>query len=149
MDSETQIPQYLTLEQIEEAPDVLEEDVDVPEWGGKVQVRGFTKDVEMALREEAKGPDGEHDRRKMELLFLVHGIVNPPLAESAITMLSKKSSAACNRVLRVLMRLNGQDEESRDKRERDFRPGSASEDGVSAHGDAPEADAEEFAKGAV
>ena len=114
---------YLTLEEIEAAPDVQEEDVDVPEWGGTVRVRGFTKDVEMACREEARDEDGDVDRGKLEMLFLVHGIINPPVTATSVTMLAKKSSSACNRVLRTLMRLNGQDDESNKRREKDFREG--------------------------
>jgi hypothetical protein len=137
---------YLTLEQIEEAPDVQEEDVDVPEWGGTVKVRGFTKDVEMALREEAKIPGSEPpevDRRKLELLMAVHGIVEPPMTETQMGMLAKKSSAAVNRIMRVVMRLNGQTTEERDRREAAFREGSSAPLHVSPDGSAPEADEEE------
>ena len=133
---------YLTLEDIENAPDVPEEDVDVPEWGGKVRVRGFTKDVEMACREEARDADGDVDRGKLEMLFLVHGIVNPPLTPSSLTMLSQKSSAACNRVLRTVMRLNGSDEATVNQRERDFREESRAPLSVLSDGDERHADAE-------
>lgn len=138
MDSNGNV-QYLTLEQIEEAPDVLEENVEVPEWGGTVKVRGFTKDVEMALREEARVPGSEPpevDRRKLELLFVVHGIVEPPMTETALGMLAAKSSAAVNRVLRVVMRINGQNSEERDARERDFRSGSVAPVRILSDGDA-------------
>lgn len=145
MDSDEQKVVYLTLEQIEEAPDVQEEDVTVPEWGGVVKVRGFTKDVEMALREEAKIPGTEPpetDRQKLELLFAVHGIVEPPMTEAYLGILRKKSSASVNRVLRVIMRLNGESSEERDRRERDFREGSGAPVSVLPDGEAGHPDEE-------
>lgn len=116
---------YLTLEDIEAVPDIQEDDVEVPEWGGTVRVRGFTKELEMSIREEAKDADDEIDREKLEMLFLVYGMIEPQASAASIPMLMSKSSAATNRVLRKIMELSGLDTLTREKKERAFREGPA------------------------
>jgi hypothetical protein len=46
-------PRILSVEDILTAPDIAEKVVEVPEWGGAVKIRSFTKARQIALRNEA------------------------------------------------------------------------------------------------
>jgi len=117
---------YLTIEDIATAVDVQEDDVAVPEWGGTVRVRGFTKGQEMDLRKRAKsGPDPtDLDPELLEMLFLVDGMIDPQTTDADVAMLKDKSGAVVNRILRRIMDLSGISETIREKTEQAFREGS-------------------------
>lgn len=125
---------YLTLDDIRNAVDVKEEDVETPEWGGVVRVRGLTKKAEMSLRARAKsGPDpGDIDAELLEMLFLVEGMIEPRATDDDIAMLKEKNGAVVNRVLRRIMDLSGISETAREAVEKNFRPGPEPEVPVQA-----------------
>ena len=56
----------LTVEDILSAPDLPEKEVHVPEWGGSVRIRGFSKATQQELRRQATGPSGELDTEKIK-----------------------------------------------------------------------------------
>jgi hypothetical protein len=111
----------LTRDQIlaSELPDEL---VDVPEWGGKVRVRGLSaEDMEKNDRSlMEQGQDGTY-RPKSELplnmntAFVVRCVVNddgtPMFSEEDVEVLAKKSGAAIQRVWKVARRLSGRGDE--------------------------------------
>lgn len=101
---------FLNLDAIFAAPDLSTDTVDVPEWGGKVEVQGLTKAQQLAVRKKAvKG--GVIDEGKMEGLMIVQGVTNPKLEEQHIGELFKKASGPLDRILKKIMDLSGMSED--------------------------------------
>lgn len=115
---------YLTKEQILQAKDGRFEDVDVPEWGGKVRVKmmtGTERDAyEAALYEVKAGADGKSDIRfnredmrcKLLARVLVDGDGRRLFADAEVRTLGQKSAAALERVYKAAQRLNALDDEA-------------------------------------
>lgn len=88
---------YISLEQLL-APDIEERDIDVPEWGGKVRVRAFSKGQMQELRDQSTIA-GQVDGDRLEILMLVHGVVRPEgLTPGHYELLRQKSVGVFNRV---------------------------------------------------
>lgn len=97
----------LTFEDILAAQDIGEKIVPVPEWGGSVRIRSFTKNVELRMRAEARDPTtGQVDTDKLELLMLVYGVVEPELTMEQVPHLRTKSATAIDDILLAITRLN-------------------------------------------
>ena len=62
----------LTVEDILTAPDIQEKVVEVPEWGGAVKIKSFTKARQLQLRSQAVDTKGEHasGNHRYQVLFL-------------------------------------------------------------------------------
>jgi len=114
----------LTVEEILAAPDIHDEEVDCPEWGGKVVVRGFTKAKQQQLRREAVDDEGELDMEKMEMLIFTNGVVEPPLNAEQVELLKEKSAAVIDRILERIMDLSGMTEAVNKEAQKSFRLGS-------------------------
>lgn len=99
-------PKRLTYEDILAAEDITTEVVDVPEWGGTVLIRRFSKAVELQMRGEAKDEQGKVDGEKLEMLMLVHGVVDPILTADMASSLMLKSASAVDRILTAVVTLN-------------------------------------------
>lgn len=105
----------LTRDQILAAQDRKFEDVDVPEWGGKVRVgtmTGAQRDAfEASLVVNGKA-DVSNARAKLVAVCLVNEKGAPLFSAADIDALGQKSSAALTRVADVARRLNriGEDE---------------------------------------
>lgn len=102
---------YLTREQIIAAEDLKSEDVEVPEWGGKVLVRSLTGTDRDKLGASLIGPDGHPNKGKYRVGLVAASMVdengNPLFGFDEVDALGKKSSAALDRVYAVAERLNG------------------------------------------
>src|SRR5678815_5108153 len=62
----------LTVADILAANDILEEDIEVPEWGGSLRIRAFTKARQQELRRMATDPHtGRIDNEKLELQIFI------------------------------------------------------------------------------
>lgn len=96
----------LTYEDIVAAEDIQSRTLDIPEWGGAVRLRTFTKDVELAMRAQARGLNGDVDSEKLEMLMLVHGIVEPVLTIDVIPHLRTKNAAVIDRILTEIVSMN-------------------------------------------
>ncbi|MFH8369200.1 hypothetical protein [Streptomyces sp. NPDC018031] len=111
---------YLSAEQILDAQDLGIEDVDVPEWGGTVRVRGMSgterdrfeagflgNDMKRLPKDKAM----EHYRARLAAACLVDE-KGGRLFRSAgeVKRLSEKSADALQRVVDVAMRLSGMSE---------------------------------------
>ena len=103
--------EYLSLNQIIEAKDIVERDVEVPEWGGKVRIRALTKDTHQRIREAStkRGKRGQRDLdiSKLELLLVVASLIEPKLEAVQYHQLKEKSSGAIERILDAINELNG------------------------------------------
>lgn len=112
----------LSVEQIMAAPDLRERVVSVPEWGGSVRVRGFTKGRQQALRHQAT-VKGVIDSDRLELLMFVHGVVEPVFTADHAQALTEKSAGAVEAVLKAILEVSGMTPEARQDAERSFRDG--------------------------
>ncbi len=110
---------YLTRTLILEVPDLVTEEVSVPEWGGTVLVRGLTGAERDRLESsiiERKGRKGYELNTQNIRAKLVAGTVideNGDLLFSYedIGSLTQKSAVALQRVVEVAQRLSGMSEQ--------------------------------------
>ena len=125
-------PRILTYEQIIAAEDILNRTFEVPEWGGAVRLRTFTKDVELQMRAQARGPGGAVDSEKLEMLMLVYGVVEPELTYEMIPHLRTKNAAVIDRILSEIVQLNGMGGEAIEQAIAAFQEGPGEETPVPA-----------------
>lgn len=98
----------LTAAEILAANDIVEEEVEVPEWGGAVRIRAFTKARQQELRRMATDPrTGRIDNEKLEMQIFIHGVIEPEFAPVQQTELRLKSAGAMDRVLTRIMAISG------------------------------------------
>ena len=113
---------YLSKEDIFKADDRPVRDVEVPEWGGTVRVRGLTgagrDEYESSLRavQEVEQPDGTvlqkmvpntlNSRAKLASLSIVDSDGNQLFSELDVGRLGQKSSAALDRVVAAASELS-------------------------------------------
>ena len=113
-------PRILSVEDILTAPDIDERVVEVPEWGGAVKIRSFTKQRQIQLREKAV-VNGDVDSERMELLMFIEGVVEPQFSIEHIELLRGKSASAMDRVLSAILDLGGMTPERQKEMEQTFR----------------------------
>lgn len=129
--------QYLSKDAILQAHDVLIEDVEVPEWGGTVRVRGLSGLERDALEESTI--EGRGKNRRVSLMnFRAKLVVRSVVDESGrrvfddadVAALGRKSAAALNRVVEVAQRLAGITEEDVEELTQDFESAPTSDSGT-------------------
>lgn len=105
---------YLTRDVILEAEDLLYEDVEVPEWGGTVRVRGMTGAERDAFESEVVEQRGKKARLNMQNFrakLVARSVVDEEgkrlFSDKDAHNLGKKSAAALDRVFGVAQRLSG------------------------------------------
>lgn len=109
----------LSVEDILAAPDIQEKLIEVPEWGGAVKIKSFTREEVYDIRQRAL-VGGQVDERMLEMLFLVHGISEPKFSEEHIIALRKKNAAVIERILREIFALSGLGRLAVDEAKRQF-----------------------------
>lgn len=104
----------LTREAILNAADLVTEDVEVPEWGGTVRVRGLTGSERDAFEQsimEQRGRDValnlRHIRAKLVALSVVDEQGRRVFSDDDVKALGQKSAVALQRVFEVAQRLSG------------------------------------------
>jgi hypothetical protein len=110
---------YLTREAILGAADLPAEEVEVPEWGGVVVVRGLTgegRDEFEASTTVVRGTTIARDTANIRAKLVSHCVIDPGTGEPMFTRqdvdaLGKLSGAALNRVWAVACRLSGMQED--------------------------------------
>lgn len=113
----------LSVDEILAAPDIEERTVDVPEWGGAVKVRGFTKAQQQQFRKEAT-VNGEVDDDRIEVLMFIHGVTEPQFTADRYEQLRSKSAGAIDKVLAAILEVSGMSARSFREAKRSFREGS-------------------------
>lgn len=104
----------LTRDEILAAPDIHDEIVDVPEWGGKVRVvamAGHERDEFEESMVEMRGRNRTMNLRNFRANLVARSIKdakgNRVFSDKDIVELGKKSAAALTRVVVVAQRLSG------------------------------------------
>jgi len=105
---------YLDRAAILAVPDITTEDVEVPEWGGVVRVRGLTasqRDKFEADSLQGKGKNARVNftnlRARLVALCMVDEDGNQIFEERDTHVLGQKSAAAIDRVYSAAMKLSG------------------------------------------
>lgn len=105
---------YLTRDDILQAVDLKYEDVQVPEWGGVVRVRGLTgaeRDAFEASVVERQGKQSKLNmaniRARLVALVIVDGDGKRLFSDADVAALGRKSGVALNRVFETAQRLSG------------------------------------------
>lgn len=107
---------YLSRDDILKAPDLITEDVEVPEWGGTVRVKALTGAERDRLESSviSSRPGGQRNlnniRARMVALAVVDADGKTIFQAGDIEALGEKSAAALDRVFGVAQRLAGMSE---------------------------------------
>ncbi len=108
----------LSRDDILKAVDVQTEEVNVPEWGGSVLVRGLTgrerdkyEASQMTMRGNKMFPALDNIRAKLVAWCICDEDGNALFTQHDIDLLGGKSAAALDRVFEVAARLSGMSEE--------------------------------------
>ena len=102
----------LTLDQIFSAKDIEETDVFVPQWGGSVRIRTFSKRQADMMRKVATvhnrvTKQNELDNAKLEMLLFVEGVIDPPMDQDDYERLKDKSAAAIALIMKAVLDASG------------------------------------------
>jgi hypothetical protein len=113
---------FLSRDQILNAVDIVTEEVDVPEWGGKVLVRGLSgteRDQLEATLVQMKGKNSTANLKNLRAKLVVLAVVDETgkrlFGEDDVTALGKKSAAALDRVYTKAALLSGISEADQDE----------------------------------
>ena len=104
----------LSKRQILDAPDLKTEDVEVPEWGGTVRVRGLTgtqRDAYQFSIVHIEGNKATSDLTNVSAKLVAASLIdeqgNLLFDEAEVNALGRKSAGALQRVFEVASRLSG------------------------------------------
>ena len=95
----------LSVADIIGAPDLDEQEVFVPLWGGSVKVRGITKAKQQEIRKAATVA-GEMDSDRLEMFLFIAGVYEPQFTAENYEQLRNKNANAVDSVLKVIAGLN-------------------------------------------
>lgn len=98
----------LTAEQIAAVVDLQEVEMDVPEWGTSLKLKGFNIDQRDRILSACTEKDSTVDAKKLIRLLVVNGVVEPQLT---LDIISGKSFAVVERIAQEVMKLNGMSKE--------------------------------------
>lgn len=121
----------LSFEDIMAVEDLTTQVVDVPEWGGEVEVVVFTKATQQRLvRESTVGNAAggtQLDTDLLEKKMVQFGLADPALSEAQVDALWLKNAKSVQAILQAILEVNhmlpgGQPDLAR--AEADFRPGA-------------------------
>ena len=105
---------YLTRDAILQADDLPAEDVEVPEWGGTVRVRGLTgaeRDAFEASIVEQRGKTTHFKMENLRARLVALSVVGEDgkriFSDSDVKALGRKSAVALQRVFKAAQRLSG------------------------------------------
>ena len=112
----------LTREAVLTIKDIVQDDVEVPEWGGSVRVQSLSVAQSQEVYEKARIPEStELDRKKTAVYTFIFGVIDPVFQESDYDALKDKSALAMARVIARISELSGTKPESVAKAAETFR----------------------------
>lgn len=95
----------LSLAEILDCDDLEDQIVEVPQWGGSIKIRSFTKAAQQDMREAARIA-GEIDTARLEVAMLAYGMIEPQVTMSQAESLRQKNATAFDLVLHAITELN-------------------------------------------
>lgn len=126
MDTPNENPRLLSLDEIMAAPDIRREIVDMPEWGGAIEIQGLSLEQTEAIRAEATvivpGPGGspgkDLDSDKFAYGLLAASAVNPPMTVEQARDLRKKAAVPMDRLFKRVLAISGLTKEAAQQAEK-------------------------------
>ncbi len=104
---------YLKKDEILKAQDFIFEDVDVPEWGGKVRIRcmtGSERDAYEASVYEFKGGAMQLNREDLRSKLLARVLVDSQnerlFTDAEVKLLGRKNAKVIDRLFTIAQRIN-------------------------------------------
>ena len=116
-----QAAKILSLAEIEEAKDVTERTVPVPQWNGSVVVRSLTKRQMREIKKSSRDDQGELQEDLVEKQVFIHGLVQPKVTDEDYERLLDKSSAAVDTITKAILEQSNLTDEKVQEREKTFR----------------------------
>lgn len=114
---ETKTPAHiLTVEEILAAPDIVEQVVEVPEWGGSLRIRSFTKAQVQFMSERASKQTLDRrtgqatrvvDADRLNDIMFAEGVIEPRFSPEQVAALASKNAAPYLRVMKAILQLSG------------------------------------------
>jgi len=140
-DSDGALPIGSVEEILKKAPDdLVEENLEVPEWGCSVKVRSFTAAQAAAVKQRGFGFKGDETLvawAEMEIMQFKQGVVEPAFTEDQVRELHLSSGRGFARVIEKLDELSKIDKEALAKAREEFlQSQKPEEDGVRTSGEA-------------
>lgn len=112
----------LSSVEILESSVLCEKEIEIPQWGGSVIIKEFSKAKQQQIRREATDiENGEINTDKLELLMFIHGVIDPVLSQEDYFALREKSAMAIDIVLKEIMDLSGLNQAVIKEKEKQFR----------------------------
>lgn len=109
----------LTADEIRSVPDIEERVVLVPQWGGAVTIRTFSKILIEKMRKDSTGPNPgkigrpvELDQEEFEARIFTQGVVSPTFSLEDYAWLQEKSAVALATIMKAITDANGLSEAS-------------------------------------
>lgn len=103
---------YLDARSVLSADDFQYADVDCPEWGGSVRVRGLTAGERSSVQRKIKA----NDQQDLEVTVVIFGTVDQNgdrlFTKNERDQLKQKSNAVITRIAKRILELSGGDDES-------------------------------------
>lgn len=103
---ETDPPRRLTKDEIWAADDIVEQEVLVPQWGGSVRIRTFSKKQAAKMTERAK-IRGVVNNDNLEALLFCEGVIDPHFDVEEYAQVEEKSAVAVGLILKAIMDASG------------------------------------------
>lgn len=97
----------LSREDILAKKDIVEEEVEVEQWGGSVMVKSLSGKERARVVDECTNKKGKYITTKLYPALLVAGCVEPRFTAEDADALNSKNSGALETVAKVIMRLSG------------------------------------------
>jgi hypothetical protein len=98
---------YLDPAAILAAEDIQVEELQIPEWGGTVRVRGMNGTERDAFEESQLGAPYKNLRARLAIATLIDSEGKPMFTAADIPALAKKSARALDRIFPIATRLSG------------------------------------------
>lgn len=95
----------LTIEEISGANDLGEEEIEIPEWGGSVVIRGLGYGEWVDLRDRSTVA-GTQDERLFARMLLATALVEPVVGEEQADLLLNKSAPSVDRLVSAILGLS-------------------------------------------
>jgi len=113
------------------AADIKTQEIDVPEWGGTVFIKGMSGAERDQFEASNRRSDGEQNLTNVRARFLVRCIVNENgtriFADQDAAALGKKSSSALTRLWEAANEANGTSAEAQEETEGNSEPEGGSD----------------------
>ena len=111
----------LSVEDILAATQLEERTVEIPELGGSVKIRAFSKGEQQYVRRLATDrKTGKIDTDKLELMILIRGVTEPQFTPESVERLKLVQASVLDRIISAISEISGMNDEAVEAAEATF-----------------------------